>query len=56
MLAMISPLEIGIVLVVALLLFGKQLPSLMRSLGKSIPEFKKGINDDPGKNQPPEES
>ena len=56
MLAMISPMEIGIVLVIVLLLFGKQLPGLMRSLGQSIPEFKKGINDDAGKNQPPEDS
>ena len=55
MLAMISPWEIGIILVVVLLLFGKQLPSLMRSIGKSIPEFKKGISDDTGENRPPTE-
>jgi sec-independent protein translocase protein TatA len=41
------PLELLIVLAVALLLFGKRLPDLMRSLGKSITEFKKGVNEIP---------
>jgi TatA/E family protein of Tat protein translocase len=31
---------------VALLLFGKRLPSVMRSLGTSIKEFKEGIDDE----------
>lgn len=35
--------EIVIVLFLALLLFGKRLPSTMRSLGSSIVEFKKGV-------------
>jgi len=30
---------------VALILFGPRLPSVMRSLGKGIVEFKKGIRD-----------
>jgi sec-independent protein translocase protein TatA len=34
-----------IVLLVALLFFGNRLPSLMRSLGQGIVEFKKGLND-----------
>ncbi len=34
-----------IILVVLLLLFGQRLPSVMRSLGKSVTEFKKGMND-----------
>jgi sec-independent protein translocase protein TatA len=34
-----------IILIVALLIFGSRLPSVMRSLGKSVNEFKKGIND-----------
>ncbi|NQT53954.1 twin-arginine translocase TatA/TatE family subunit [bacterium] len=31
--------------IVALLLFGPRLPAVMRSLGKGIVEFKKGIRD-----------
>jgi sec-independent protein translocase protein TatA len=38
-----GPLEILLILVVILLLFGaKRLPDLARSLGKSLTEFKKG--------------
>lgn len=35
--------ELVIVLVIALLLFGKRLPEVARSLGKGVVEFKKGI-------------
>jgi sec-independent protein translocase protein TatA len=35
--------EIVAVAFVALLLFGNRLPSVMRSLGKSVTEFKKGV-------------
>ena len=38
-----------VILIVGLLLFGRRLPDVARSLGKSIVEFKKGIkgvNDD----------
>jgi sec-independent protein translocase protein TatA len=37
--------EILIVLVVVLLLFGSRLPSLARSLGQSVVEFKKGVKE-----------
>jgi len=37
--------ELLIVGVVALLLFGNRLPSVMRSLGRGITEFKKGVNE-----------
>jgi sec-independent protein translocase protein TatA len=39
----IGPQEMIIVLVIAVLLFGKRLPEVGRSLGKSIVEFKKGL-------------
>lgn len=37
--------ELMIGLVVAFLLFGHKLPSVLRSLGSSVKEFKKGIDD-----------
>ncbi len=40
-----TPSGIMIAAVVALLLFGRRLPEVMRSLGKSVVEFKKGINE-----------
>ena len=40
----IGPMEIGIVLVIALIVFGpKKLPELGKSLGKGIREFKGSI-------------
>jgi len=33
-----------IVGLIVLLLFGKRLPGLMRSMGESVVEFKKGVN------------
>jgi len=40
----IGPLEMLIVMGIAVLLFGKRLPEVARSLGKGIVEFKKGLN------------
>ena len=40
-----------VILIVALLLFGKRLPEVMRGLGGSVKEFKKGM--DEGNPQPP---
>ncbi|MFK7818383.1 MAG: twin-arginine translocase TatA/TatE family subunit [Planctomycetaceae bacterium] len=34
-----------IFLLIALLLFGKRLPGAMRSVGQSITEFKRGMNE-----------
>ena len=42
----LSQWELLIILVVALLLFGHKLPSMMRGLGSSVKEFKKGMNDE----------
>jgi len=38
-----GPAQVIIVGMVVLLLFGNRLPSVMRSLGEGITEFKKGI-------------
>lgn len=38
--------ELVVIGVIVLLLFGKRLPGVMKSLGQSIVEFKKGVNDD----------
>ncbi len=40
----IGPMELIIVMGIAVLLFGKRLPEVGRSLGKGIIEFKKGLN------------
>lgn len=39
----IGPMQWAILLVVGLLIFGKRLPEIGRSLGKSVVEFKKGL-------------
>ncbi|HWE38979.1 MAG TPA: twin-arginine translocase TatA/TatE family subunit [Isosphaeraceae bacterium] len=39
----LGPMEMLVVGVVAVLLFGKRLPEVGRSLGKGIVEFKKGL-------------
>jgi sec-independent protein translocase protein TatA len=39
----LGPTEMLIVLIVAVLLFGRRLPEVGRSLGKGLMEFKKGI-------------
>ena len=35
--------EMMVIAFVSLLIFGNRLPSVMRSLGKSVTEFKKGV-------------
>lgn len=41
----LGPWELAIVGAVAVMLFGKRLPEVMRSLGKSYSEFRKGLTD-----------
>lgn len=60
MIAFLGGYEIWIVLAIALLLFGHRIPSMARSLGSGIVEFKKGLrgdeSDDAEKLPPPSSS
>lgn len=40
---MFSPMHVAMILLVGVLLFGKKIPEIARSLGSSIVEFKKGL-------------
>lgn len=51
-----TPMGLLIVGLVALLMFGKRLPEIMRGLGKSVTEFKKGINETTSEDEPPAKS
>lgn len=42
-----------VILIVALLLFGKKLPEVMRGLGGSVKEFKKGMEEGAPSQTPP---
>ncbi|MCP4193175.1 MAG: twin-arginine translocase TatA/TatE family subunit [Planctomycetaceae bacterium] len=39
-----GPLELIVVMAILLLFFGHRLPSVMRSLGRGVVEFKRGVH------------
>ena len=51
-LSMPSGWEWIVILIVALLLFGNRLPSVMHSMGRGIAEFKKGMREDVDESAP----
>lgn len=54
LLSFLSPIQLAIVLLITLLLFGTRLPSIARAFGQSITEFKKGIKEVEDHSQDPQ--
>ncbi len=48
----LGPLEIGLIIVLVLLLFGaSRVPVIMENLAKGVKSFKHGLKDEPGAKQ-----
>jgi sec-independent protein translocase protein TatA len=43
----LGPVEVIVILLVALLVFGRRLPEVARGLGQGLVEFRKGLRDEP---------
>lgn len=41
----LGPMEIGVIVLVMLLLFGRRLPIVARDVGRSVVSFKRGLRD-----------
>jgi sec-independent protein translocase protein TatA len=52
----IGTTELIICMVICLVLFGNRLPSVMRSMGKGIKEFKEGVTETSDALESPEDS
>jgi sec-independent protein translocase protein TatA len=56
MLRSIGPMELLVILLVALLLFGgKKIPELAKGLGQGIRNFKEAVKDEPPTTTPPDD-
>jgi sec-independent protein translocase protein TatA len=49
----LGPVEVVVILLVALLIFGRRLPEVARSLGQGLVEFRKGLRDEPADDDRP---
>ena len=58
MFAMLAPNPVTLIIFggIILLLFGSRLPGVMRSMGSSVSEFKKGVRDGEDDNKPDDDS